>query len=76
MTIPIEYGEEGRVIMHSTYLKFAKKYRIPLKTITGKVKTFKRLARDIYRYEMVNVLPKPEKYGLYVLKNGKNPTIE
>ena len=68
MTIPIEYSEEGRAIAHSTYLKFAKKYNIPLKTQTGKVKTFKQLAREIYRYEIVNVPPKLGKHGLYVLK--------
>ena len=68
MAIPIEYSEEGRALAHSTYLKFAKKYNIHLKTQAGKVKTFKQLARETYRHEMKYILQKPGKYGLYVLR--------
>ena len=56
----------GRARAHTTYLKYAKKYKIPVRA-HGKKKEFKELAQDIYEYEMKHIHPKPGKYGLYVL---------
>ena len=52
---------EGRVISYLTYKEFAKKYGIRLTTLTGKKKTMKQLARQIYNYESKNNI----KNGLY-----------
>ena len=60
--------EQGRAIVHTTYIRFAKKYKIPLTHNNGKTKTFPELAKDIYDYEMKHILHVPRKYGLYVVK--------
>ena len=59
---------EGRAIAHSTYIKYAKKYKIPLTKSNGSKKTINELAREIYNYEMKYIYPKQGKYGLYVIK--------
>ena len=59
---------QGRAIAHTTYVNFAKKYKIPLTHNNGKSKTPQELAKEIYAYEMKNILNKKGKYGLYVVK--------
>ena len=58
----------GRAIAHETYVKFAKKYKIPLIHNNGTNKTYQELAKEIHAYEMKNILNKKGKYGLYVVK--------
>ena len=60
--------QQGRAIAHTTYIRFAKKYKIPLVHSNGKTKTFPELAKEIYNYEMKHIWPAPRKYGLYVVK--------
>ena len=43
---------QGRAIAHTTYVNFAKKYKIPLIHNNGKSKTPQELAKEIYAYEM------------------------
>ena len=59
---------QGRAIAHETYLKFARKYKIPVVHANGKGKTMQELAKDIYNYEMKHILNEKGKYGLYVVK--------
>jgi hypothetical protein len=54
----------GRPIANQTYIFFAKKYNIPLKTKTGRLRTMSRLSKLIYQHEMKN---KNIKSGLYVI---------
>ena len=42
----------GRAIAHETYVKFAKKYKIPLIHNNGTNKTYQELAKEIHAYEM------------------------
>ena len=58
----------GRAIAHSTYIKYANKYNIPLTKANGSKKTIAELAKEIYNYEMRYIYPKRGKYGLYVIK--------
>ena len=53
----------SRLIANSTYLSYAKKYKIETKTKTGKPKPMTTLAKSIYAYESKH-LKKGEK-GLY-----------
>ena len=59
---------KGRAIAHTTYIKFANKYKIPLTKTNGSKKSIPELAKDIYNYEMRYIYPKQGKYGLYVVK--------
>ena len=53
----------SRLVAHATYLSYAKKYKIEIKTKTGKPKPMTTLAKAIYAYETKH-LKKGEK-GLY-----------
>ena len=59
---------QGRAIAHATYIRFAKKYKIPLVHNNGTSKTPQELAKEIYTYEMKNILNTTGEYGLYVVK--------
>ena len=53
----------GQAISYKTYLDFAKKYNIPTKTKTGRLRSMTTLSKLIYQHEMKN---KSIKSGLYV----------
>ena len=57
-----------RAIAHTTYIKYANKYKIPLTKANGSKKSIPELAKDIYIYEMKYIYPHKGKYGLYVVK--------
>lgn len=52
----------GRAISYQTYVQFAKKYKIPIKTKTGKLRTMSSLSKSIYQYEKTHNVQLP---GLY-----------
>ena len=57
--------EYSRIIPATTYVSYAKKYGIAVKTKDGKPKTLSSLAKSIYAYETKH-LKKGEK-GLYYI---------
>ena len=44
-------GDYSRIISATTYVSYAKKYGITLKTKNGKLKPLSSLAKSIYAYE-------------------------
>ena len=55
--------EYSRIIPAATYLSYAKKYGISVKTKDGKPKTLSSLSKSIYAYETKNL--KKGTKGLY-----------
>ena len=56
------------MVPKETYIRYCKKYRLPIKNDDGSNKTIKQLHNAIYQYEMKFVLPVAGKSGLFVSK--------